>query len=192
MPNANVAFGLKPVRNIDGSSYNGNVDMFFVPASDSTALYIGDPVTFAGSADAAGIPTIARTANNSAITGAVVGFVPDGVTNVAGFRAASTAAYVLVAHGQDLLFEIQEDAVGGAIAAADIGLNADIIVAAGSSTTKRSGTMLDTSTKATTITLPLKIRRLVQRPDNEIGANAKVLVSLNNTTETPGTASVGI
>lgn len=192
MPNTNVASGLKPVRMLDGAPYTGHVDMFFVPASDATALYIGDAVVFAGSADAAGIPTITRAAASSAITGAVVGFIPDGVTNVAGFRAASTAAYVLVAHGQDVLFEIQENSSGGALAAADIGLNVDIVVGAGSATTKRSGTMIATNTKATTITLPLKIRRLVQRPDNEIGTNSKVLVSLNNTTETPGTASVGI
>lgn len=191
MANAIVARGLIPVRMADGSPYNGAVDMFYVPASDSTALYEGDPVTLAGSADAAGVATVARTAASATITGAVVGFA-DATSMTAGFRAASTAAYVLVAHGQDLLFEIQEDAVGGAIAAADIGLNADIIVAAGSAYGKTSGVMLDTSTKATTVTLPLRIRGLAQRPDNELSANAKVLVTLNNTTETPGTASVGI
>lgn len=192
MANTNVAFGLKPVRMLDGSPYNGCCDMFYVPASDGTALYIGDPVVFAGSADSAGVPSVARSAAAGAITGAVVGFMPDGTTNMAGYRAASTAAYVLVAHGQDILFEIQDDSVGGALAATDIGLNADIIVAAGSSYTKRSGVMLDTSTKATTATLPLKIRGLAQRPDVEIGTTSKVLVSLNNTTETPGTASAGI
>lgn len=191
MANVNVAFGLKPVRMADSSAYAGTVDMFYVPASDGTALYIGDPVLIAGSADAAGVASVARAAAAGAITGVVVGFA-DSASMELGYRAASTAAYVLVAHGQDTLFEIQEDAVGGAIAAADIGLNADIIVAAGSAYTKRSGVMLDTSTKATTATLPLKIVGLAQRPDNEMSANAKVLVRLNNTTETPGTASAGI
>ena len=191
MPNANVARGLIPVRMADGTPYNGAVDMFYVPSSDATALYEGDPVIWAGSADGAGVASVTRAAAAGAISGAVVGFA-DATSMTAGFRAASTAAYVLVAHGQDILFEIQEDAVGGAIAAADIGLNADIIVAAGSAYGKTSGVMLDTSTKATTVTLPLRIRGLAQRPDNELSANAKVLVSLNNTTETPGTASIGI
>lgn len=191
MANGNVARGLVPVRMADGSPYNGAVDIFYVPASDSTALYEGDPVTLAGSADAAGVASVARTAASGTITGAVVGFA-DATSMTAGFRAASTAAYVLVAHGQDILFEIQEDAVGGAIAAADIGLNADIIVAAGNAYSKSSGVMLDTSTKATTVTLPLRIKGIAQRPDNELSANAKVLVTLNNTTESPGTASVGI
>ena len=51
--------------------------------------------------------------------------------------------------------------VGGAIAAADIGLNADIIVAAGSTVTRRSGVMLDTSTKNTTATLGLLLSLIV-------------------------------
>lgn len=191
MANTNVAFGLKPVRMADGSPFNGALDRFYVPASDATALYEGDPVVLAGSADAAGVASVTRSAAAGTITGVVVGF-EDPTSMTAGYRAASTAAYVLVAQGQDILFEIQEDAVGGAIAAADIGLNADIIVAAGNAYSKSSGVMLDTSTKATTATLPLRIRGLAQRPDNEMSANAKVLVTLNNTTETPGTASAGI
>lgn len=191
MANTNVAFGLKPVRMADGSPYSGAVDMFYVPASDATPLYEGDPVVLNGSADAAGVAGVTRASASGAITGAVVGFA-DATSMTAGYRAASTAAYVLVAHGQDILFEIQEDAVGGAIAAADIGLNADIIVASGNAYSKASGVMLDTSTKATTATLPLRIKGLAQRPDNELSANAKVLVTLNNTSETPGTASAGL
>ena len=191
MANANVAYGLKPVRMADGSSYSGGVDMFYVPSSDGTALYKGDPVKLAGSADSAGVASVTRCAAGDTITGAVVGFA-DATSMAAGYRAASTTSYVLVAHGQDILFEIQEDGVGGAIAAADIGLNADIIVAAGSAYSKQSGVMLDTSTKNTTATLPLRIAGIAQRPDNALDTNAKVLVTLNNTTESPGTASAGL
>lgn len=191
MPNANVAFGLKPVRMADSSPYNGGTDLAYVPASDSTALYIGDPVKLAGSADSAGVKSVTRAAAGETISGVVVGF-QDATSMLAGYRAASTAAYVLICHGQDMLFEVQEDGVGGAIAAADIGLNADLVAAAGSTYTKRSGYMLDTSTKATTATLQVRIVGLAQRPDNELSANAKVLVTLNNTTETPGTASAGL
>lgn len=190
MANTNVARGLAPVRMADGSPYNGAVDIYYVPSSDSTALYEGDPVNLAGSADSAGVASVKRAAASENILGAVVGFA-DATSMTAGYRAASTAAYVLVSHGQDVLYEIQEDGVGGAIAAADIGLNADIIAASGSTYSKSSGFMLDTSTKATTVTLPLRIRGLAQRPDNELSANAKVLVTLNNTTETPGTAAIG-
>lgn len=191
MANANVASGLKPVRMLDGSPYNGQADMFYIPSSLATAVYIGDPVKLAGSADSAGVASVTLCAATDTITGVVVGF-QDATSMSAGYGAASTIRYPLVAHGQDILFEIQEDGVGGAIAAADIGLNADIIVAAGSSYTKRSGVMLDTSTKNTTATLGLRIRGLAQRPDNALDTNAKVLVSLNDTTESPGTASDGL
>lgn len=190
MANTDTPFGLLPVRMADGSPFAACIDMFYVPSSDSTALYKGDPVNLAGSADSAGVASVKRAAASENILGAVVGFA-DATSMSAGFRAASTAAYVLVAHGQDLLFEIQEDSVGGALAAADIGLNADIIVASANAYSKMSGVELDTSTKATTATLPLRIRGLAQRPDNAIGANAKVLVTLNNTTETPGTGAAG-
>jgi hypothetical protein len=191
MANENVAFGLKPVRMLDGSPWSGAVDMFYLPSSVATAAYIGDPVKLAGSADTAGVASIALCAATDTITGTIVGFA-DATSMSAGYGAASTARYVLVSHGQDVLYEIQEDGVGGAIAAADIGLNADIIVAAGNAYTKRSGVMLDTSTKNTTATLGLRIRGLVQRPNNALDTNAKVLVSFNDTTESPGTASDGI
>mgnify|MGYP000311167172 CR=1 FL=1 len=54
-----------------------------------------------------------------------------------------------------------------------------MINANGSTITGLSGAQLDTSTKATTNTLNLRIHGFVQRADNEIGANAKVLVSIN-------------
>ena len=191
MANVDTAFGLKPVRMLDGSPFTGCVDMYYVPASDGTAYFVGDPVKPSGSADAAGVMAVALCAAGDPILGAVVGFA-DADSMELGYRAASTAGYVLVAHGQDILFEIQEDSDGGVLAAADIGLNAAIIVAAGSTTRRLSGVELDTSTKATTATLALRIRGLSQRPDNEVGANAKVLVSLNEAFDTPGTASDGL
>lgn len=191
MANANIAFGLKPVKMADGSPYNGATTLAYAPSSYATALYIGDPVKLAGSADAAGVPSVSLSAAGEVISGVVVGF-QDAASMTLGYGAASTARYPLIARGQDILFEVQEDSVGGALAAADIGLNADLIAAAGSSYTKDSGYMLDTSTKATTATLQVRIEGLCQRPDNEVGTNAKVLVTLNNTTATPGTASAGL
>ena len=190
MANANTPFGLKPVRQAGGAPHNSADNMYYHPASDATALYIGDPVIKNGSADAAGIPGVIRATAAGAITGVVVGFVPDGVTNTAGYGAASTAYYVLVCDDPDQLYEIQEDSVGGALAAADIGLNADFINAAGNNYTRRSGAMLDTSTKAVTATLPLKIVGLTPRPGNDIGANAKVLVKINNHTEALGVVGI--
>lgn len=192
MPNANVATGLRPVRYASGAPYNGAANMYHVPASDSTALFVGDPVIVAGSADANGVPTATRAtaAGGSLWTGVVVGIVPSPTVTTM-YRPASTAAYILVADDPNLLFEIQEDAVGGAMAAADVGLNVDFVAGTGSTVTGKSGFQADTSTKATTNTLQMRVVGFVQRPDNEIGANAKILVRNNLPTETGAAGSTG-
>jgi hypothetical protein len=180
MPNANTPYGLRPVRHRNGAPYNGAATRYAVPASDGTALYLGDPVILAGSADADGIATVTKaTAGSGAyMLGPVVGVEPvtrDSTT----YRAASELRYVYVADDPDLIFEVQEDAVGGALAAVDVGLNADWIDGSGSTVTGLSGVQLDTSTKATTNTLQLRILGFSQKVDNAIGANAKVLVAIN-------------
>lgn len=192
MANANSPQGLRPVRYASGAPYNGAVKRYHVPASDSTALFVGDPVIVAGSADANGVATVTRAtaAGGNLITGVVVGVEPSSTVTTA-YRPASVASYVYVADDPNLLYEIQEDAVGGALAAADVGLNADLVSGSGSTVTGKSGFQLDTSTKATTATLQLRIIGFVQRADNEIGANAKVLVRLNLSTETGAAGSTG-
>lgn len=193
MANSNAPTGFRPVKYRSGAPYNGAANMYYVPASDGTALYIGDPVIIAGSADANGVATVTRAtaAGGNSLTGTVVGIVPS-PTITTKYRPASTAAYVLVADDPNLLFECQEDAVGGALAAVDVGLNADMIAGSGSTVTGLSGFQLDTSTKATTATLQWRIEGFAPRPDNEIGANAKVLVRINLPTTTGAAGSTGI
>ncbi|RAK52127.1 hypothetical protein [Phenylobacterium deserti] len=193
MANTNIATGFKPVG-ARGGSYSGQINRYYVPASDATALFIGDPVVIAGDGDTTGVASVTRATAGTAgrVTGVVVGFDPDPTIRTNGYRAASTAAYVLVADDPDLICEVQEDAVGGALAAVDIGLNADMIAGSGSTATKLSGFQLDTSTKATTATLQLRILGFVQRADNEVGANAKVLVRFNTPTETGAAGSTGV
>lgn len=180
MANSDIAFGLKPVRYASGAPYNGAANRYYVPSSDGTALFIGDPVIIAGSADSDGVASVTRaTAGSGAyILGVVVGVEAETNDSLT-YRAASTERYVFVADDPNLIFEIQEDADGGALAATDVGLNADIIIAAGSTTTGLSGVELDSSTAATTNTLQLRIEGFAQRADNEIGANAKMECSIN-------------
>jgi hypothetical protein len=194
MANSNAPEGLKPVRYASGAPYNGAANAYYVPASDGTALFIGDPVIIAGDADADGVPTCTRATAGAAgrVTGVVVGFRPSTTLIANGYRAASTAEYVYVADDPNLLFEIQEDAVGGALAATNVGQNADLIAGSGSTATKRSGFQLDSSTAATTATLQCRIEGFVRRPDNAIGANAKMLVRINLPTQTGAVGSTGV
>lgn len=194
-----MAFGLRPVRYKDGAPYNGATNLYYVPASDGTALYVGDPVVVAGSGDANGVPSVTRAAAGANITGAVVGFAPkpygaagtDSGVNL-GYRAASTEDYVLVADGVGLIFEAMEDQVGGALAAADIGLNVDLVAAAGSAYTKQSGYLLDSSTKATT-SAQMRIVGLSPRVDNVIGnTDAVWLVSIIESAHAPASGTTGV
>lgn len=195
-----MAIGLRPVRYKSGAPYNGAANTYFVPAGDSTALFVGDPVIIAGDGDANGVSTVTRAAAGDRITGVVVGFTdnPAGLASPAtktamelGYRPASTAAYVMVADDPMLVFEAEEDAVGGALAATAIGNNVDLVAAAGSTVTKRSGYLLDSSTAATT-TAQVRIVGFSQRVGNVIGSDPLVLVSIVEATETPAAGTTGV
>lgn len=192
-----MAFGLLPVRHKNGAPYNGAATMYSVPASDGTALYIGDPVIIAGSANADGVATIQRAAAGARITGIVVGFAPvPGVSTdtgvKVGYRAASTLDNVLVCDDTSVIFEATEDAVGGALAVTDVGLNLDLVAGSGSATTKRSGYMLDSSTKATTAA-GVRLEGMSQRVGNVIGSTDTVwLVSIVESTSLTDGVNTGI
>lgn len=179
MANVNRVNGARPVKHLDGSPYNGAVNRYYLPAGDATATFVGDFVKSGGTADADGVPTIAQAAAGDPIRGVIVAFEPDPDNLGRNYRPASTARYALVADAPDLVFEIQEDAVGGALAITAVGNNADIVVGSGNTTSGASGMQLDTS-DIKTATAQLRILGFVQDPKNEVGvANAKVLVSIN-------------
>jgi hypothetical protein len=198
MANSNTPFGLKLRSDLMG--YLPPLKKVLLPSGDATAVFMNDPVKLAGDASATqpGCPTVAQAAAGDAIYGVVVGIdqydeVAIGSVNMYRLhRPASTAMYALVCCDPNAIYEVQEDAVGGALATADVGLNAEIVVGSGSTVTGLSAVQLDTSTKATTATLALKILGFVERPDNEVGANAKVLVKINKHQLATGTGSAGV
>lgn len=195
MANSNAPRGLIPVRYRNGSPYMGAVRTYYVPSTDANAIFPGDPVIIGGDGDSAGTPTATlATAATGRITGVMVGIRPGGNNTLIPpkYRAASTAEYILVADEPDLLFEVQEDGVGGSLAATSIGLNISLIAAAGNAFTGTSGWMIDSSTAATTNTLQMRIIGLQQRADNVIGTTAKWLVANNLPTETGAAGSLGV
>lgn len=190
MPNAIAPFGLKPVRDGASAPYNDGTDAFALLASDASIVAIGDPVVISGSADNSGDPsvTLASAGSGNRITGVVVGFQPSPTIIANGYRPASIAATALVEHNPDALYEVQAN---GAVAVTDIGANANLI--AGNRTGyNTSGWMLDTASMTTTATLQVRIVGLARRPDNDFGANAVLLVRINQTTETGAAGSTGV
>ena len=191
MPNANAPFGLKPVRDGASRPYSDGTDAFALLAADNSVVYIGDPVVISGTADAVGVPsaTLATAGAGNRITGVVAGFTPNPAIVAAGFRAAGNEVHALVEHDPDALYEIMAN---GSVAATDIGANANLIAGTGGNSYKRSGWMLDTASMTTTATLQVRIVGLARRPDNDFGANAVLLVRINQTTETGAAGSTGV
>lgn len=176
----NTPFGLQIAQDIGAAYKGGHLMRCFIPATDSAAVAPGCAVKLAGSADADGNPTVARVAAGDAIFGVVVGFEESPNFLEQTHRTASTARYAFVYTDPDALYVIQEDAVGGALAAVDVGLNADLIVGTVDTVSGVSGMMLDSNTK--NATGQLKIVGLAQGYDegNAFGATyAKFLVKIN-------------
>lgn len=206
MANVSKPSGLKPVGSLSGAPWNGQARIYYVPATNATALYVGDPVTrLTANADANGVPSVSIGVAGSAVCGVIVGILPvaAGVSLVGSTidltrrsLAASTAGYVLVADDPNTLFEVEEGVTGSgagtALTAAAIGNNANFVIIAGAATYSDSGTLLDNSTEATTATLNLKIMGLAQREDNAFGTRAKWIVKINNHQYGSHTGTAGV
>lgn len=172
MSNVAAPFGLRPVGTVNGQPYTGAARTYSIAAGDGTATYIGDPVKLAGTAQFINGSTytdVVQAANGDVMCGVVVGVLPatrDSLT----YRAASTQRLLLVADDPNLLFEVSQGSGGTPLTANDIGLNADMLVVAGSSVTGYSATVINNIGEATTNTLDLKIVGMVDRPDNDPGS----------------------
>lgn len=181
MANVNAPFGLRPVRYLSGAPYNGACNVYTVLAAYGTAIYIGDPVVDAGTATTNADGTITKdvqlAATTDVITGVVIGVVPDTRDSLP-YRAASTLRRLLVADDPNLIFEAQE-ATGGGLAAADLGLNISFNAGTPSTVTGRSGLTLKTDTEATSNTLALKLFGVSARPNNETGDSCVWQVRIN-------------
>lgn len=189
MPNIDRPQGLVPVKTINGGPWNGQANMYLIPSSNATAVFIGDLVKLAGDAgnagtvvngiDVEGMPHVVQSAAGDLSVGVVIGFLPDQDNLTRRHRAASTNRIALVVDDPSVVFEIQEVSGGTALTSAAVGLNANVVVGSGSATTGLSAMELDNSTEATTADLDLKIIGMVPRPDNSIGEHCKWLVQIN-------------
>lgn len=189
MANPNAAKGMIPVQHLDGSSWNGKGNIYYVPSTYGTALYLGLPLIATGASDANGIPVaqIATAAGGTYTIGPMIGIM-DGGEPVIGitrdlptYHTASTNQYILVEDDPDVVFEMQEDSVGGSIAMATAGTkNVDLIAGAGETVYGNSGWMLDSSTIGTGNTLQMRLLRGVRRSDNAMASSyAKWLCKIN-------------
>lgn len=200
MANTSKISGFRPVKHITGAPYNGQANIYEVPAGEAVPVFVGDLVKLSDSAATAGVPACESfcAASSQVVSGNVLGAVVgvlntkfdplDGTMTTGSvsldapiYRPASTKQFVLVADSPDLIFEAEADA---AVPAATVGLNADVGASA-HTIPLASGTspmyVYTTTAPSASATRPLQIVGVVKRPDNEINAAYnKVLVKITN------------
>lgn len=205
MANSNSPRGFDPVQNGDGSPWNQQTNTYYLPASDTAAYYIGDTVTAAAGGDANGVQQVVKILAGAEATSRILGVVVgvavaehnpnslQGTTlalEITSAPAIKTQAYYLyVVDDQSVIFQIQDDGAA-ALTATSCNKNASYSVVTPANGYNLSATVLGTASVATTNTLPLRIRGLVQRADNAFGVFAKWRVSINNHFYAGGTAGV--
>lgn len=205
---ASVLAGFRPVAHVTGAPYNGQVRRYMIAAGEAVAVNVGDLVKLADEAAivdpvTGGVfPAVERagTSTTTAVTavpivGAVVGFLPDySNLNLNNVRLASTYRVALVADAPDLIFACPQDAAGGVVAAASVGLNVALIPGTTSTTGNvASGMSVDSSSVSTTSTLPLKLMGVTASADNDVTSTtrpAELRVMINTHQYAPSVAGV--
>ena len=187
MANKDSAFGLRPIGKVGQNRDNQGLSEYDIAASAS-AIYQNDPVEMAATG------TITVAAATDTLLGSLTGvFFTDASTSKPTFAnhldASNTATDIkgFVSDDPYERFEIQAD---GATAAADVGLNADFVYAAGSSPDYVSKVELQTSDQKTG-TAQLRILGISKDIENNEAGSANVnLVVLINEHQLKGTAGV--
>ena len=187
MANKDSAFGLKPIGKVGQNRDNQGLSEYSIAASAS-AIYFNDPVELAATG------TITVAAATDALLGSLNGvFFTDATTSkptYANHLDASNTATDIVGFVSDDPYERFEIQADGATAAADVGLNADIVYAAGSSPDYVSKVELQTSDQKTG-TAQLRIIGISKDPDNNEAGSANVnLVTIINEHQLKATTGV--
>jgi len=192
MANLDRPNGARVVGTLSGSPWEASVESFTLDATH-TAIGVGDLVQMTTdgylNVYTSGTGFIGVCVGVQPVQLGVVGGKADNflsrteptLTGTGAFNVAlNTVGTILVVTAPDAIIEMQEDGVGGALAVADIGVNLAIVNGGINSATGKSTMELDSSSKAATNTLPLRLLSLVQTPENELGTNARWLVTPAN------------
>jgi hypothetical protein len=173
--------GAEPVGTLSANgSYTGKVRHYKIASNDSTAIFYGDFVKMTS----AGVVTLDNGTTSLTPIGVFMGCsYTDPNTNQLTFSqyypastvASDIDAYVL--NDPFVEMRMQGDAT---LAQTALGNNAAVVQTAGSTSIGRSRNAFDSSSIATTNTLPVKLIEFVKGPDSAIGdAYTDVIVMFN-------------
>lgn len=172
------------------TSYDGKSKTYTVAASHATRISIGDVVRITATADALGTQQVDTATASQAISGIVVGVLPNFTTE--NFTdtglAASVAGSLLV--NTDPRAEYQVDVANGPLVLTDVGLNIDLLAAAASlsGALTISNMLVNASNKGTTSTLPFRVLQLLTDSNGVFGG--RCLARMNETTNIAGATGV--
>ncbi len=186
MANTNKPFGFSPWRMISGAPWNQQVNVYYIPSSDTNRYFIGDPVKSAATMDANGVPGVTLAAGTDTVRGVIVGILPvfpGPVTSLQGTTLAleqvailtstgkTQAYYVLVADDPAIIYKVQasngSNKAGITIAAS---ANKNCSFTANTATTGAfSNAVIDVTTLDTTSTLNVKLMGLINDPTSNSG-----------------------
>ena len=183
MANKDAAFGMKPVRMIDGAPYTGGQSRYRIAANYDTSIFQGVMVTqvtgghIALHADGGVVPVV------GVFNGCQYTDPTSGEQVYSNYYPASTNASDLIAFIIDdpmVVFEIQ---AAIAFPIADLFGNFDIVyTTAGSTLSGVSGAELQVTDGGTALTLPVKAIDISEDPTNSdvASAHTNVLVVIEN------------
>ena len=194
MANIDSAFGLIPIAKVGQNPNNGGLTRYDVGASQTTAIFTGDPVKYKNDG------TVEVATATDALLGVARGaFYTDPTTSKPTWSpyipatTATTDAKVFVCDDPMQTFIAQQDSVVSNIVAANLNENANLIFNAGNTTTGVSGVEIDSSTADVTATLQVRLIDFYAVPSNNTTANNSVfVVKINNHKLMGGTGTLGV
>lgn len=200
MSNVAVSGGLRLYRGMATQQ----LEQCIALSGDSTAIGVGDAVkvSAAGATNVAGGPivmAVTRAAAGDSIYGVVESVQPliagTGSINLGlTYRPASTAQYMLVRKANNIDEYTISDDGSAALTKANIGNNANLVVANCSTATGLSNMQIDaTSVNSGNATRQLKLIGYVLDATNDPTATgARWIVTLNNVYSSGGTGTIGV
>ena len=174
MANTDNPHGLRPIRHFMGAPFA--IAERSKDADEGTALFIFDAVN---REDDGAIEAASATPGTTLYSGVNLNY-----------GAASTATTHLVIEDPYVVFEAQDNNDTDGFAAADMGLNCNLELNAGSATTLLSGHELDESTINTTNSLDVHLLQKLADPNNAYGANCRIEILFNKHRMALGVAGV--
>lgn len=193
MANVQSPFGLKLEQNLSGV-VNFQTNLYYIPSTNTDAMYIGDPVKSTASvgSDVNGIVAVTKITNGTDTPrGFIVGVVgPMGGGSMQGVALDLTQVsipasktrdyYVMVCDDPNVIFLVQGDATATNQVATKASYNCTLTITAPSPATYPvSATVVNSSTIATTNTLTVRLLGLAQIPGNTLGAYATYRAKFN-------------